>query len=265
MITHDRIRSVAVKAAREAAGILNQRFGSAKVHMKSTQNLVTQADIESEEAITAIILQEFPDHRVLREEGDSTGQPNDENLWVIDPLDATNNYAHGIPHFAVSIAYAKRGEVQVGVVLDPVRDELFSAVACNGARLNERPIHASTRTGLEQSIVATGFYYDRGEMMERTLESVRRLFEKNIRGLRRMGSAALDLSWVACGRFEGFFEYELAPWDYAAGSLLVREAGGICLDRLGSPLRLNAGSVVAACPTVMEPLLEEVKWRSDAS
>ena len=228
------------RLAKEAGEILVGYLGKAKISEKSSQNLVTEADLASEKLIVAGIIDRFPSHLFLREEGHSTAQGNEENVWIIDPLDATNNYAHGIPHFSVSIAYASSGKPRVGIIWDPIRKEEFYAVENHGAFMNEKPIHTSNRRTLQESIIATGFYYDRGLLMERTLEGIKSLFHKNIRGIRRTGGAALDLSWVACGRFDGFFEYELEPWDYAAGSLLVREAGGHCSDRTGQEVKIPA-------------------------
>jgi myo-inositol-1(or 4)-monophosphatase len=252
---------VAQRAARAAAQVLLRHFGRAEVREKGgSQNVVTQADLESEALITGMVLEAFPDHALLREETAFEGDMEADHLWVIDPLDATNNFAHGIPHFCLSIAYAQRGTPRVGVVYDPLRDEMFWACRGEGAYLNGRPIRVSQPNGLNQTIVATGFYYNRGPEMERTLDAIRTLFRANIRGLRRMGSAALDMSWVACGRFGGFFEYELAPWDYAAGWLIVQEAGGICLDRGGQPLALHSGSLIAVCPAIEQEFVRLVAW-----
>jgi myo-inositol-1(or 4)-monophosphatase len=238
------------RIAKEAGEILIKYFGNASVSQKSSQNLVTEANLASEKSITESIQREFPNHLFLCEEGQSTAKGPEEDVWIIDPLDATNNYAHGIPHFSVSIAYAKHGIPQVGIIWDPIRKEEFYAVAGEGAFLNENQIRTSNRKELTESIIATGFYYDRGALMERTLDGIRALFHKNIRGIRRTGGAALDLSWVACGRFEGFFEYELAPWDYAAGALIVSEAGGICSNREGGQLNLASRNIIAANPHI---------------
>jgi myo-inositol-1(or 4)-monophosphatase len=254
------ILSFASQLAREASQILLKYFGDVTIHEKSTQNLVTQADFESESYIREAIRQQFPSHVMLGEEGDQSADLQAEHLWVVDPLDGTNNYAHGIPQFCVSIAYAQRGVVEVGVVYDPVRNELFTAVRGAGAWRNGEPIRVSPTTDLNRGIFATGFFYERGESMERTLDSIRTLFRRNIRGIRRFGAAALDLSWVACGRFQGFFEYKLAPWDFAAGGLIVAEAGGVISNRAGEPLRLTDDSAIVACPGVNEALMETVRW-----
>lgn len=248
------------KVAKEAGDILVSYFGKASISQKSSQNLVTEADLASEKAITESILKEFPTHHFLREEGLSTAEGSEDHVWIVDPLDATNNYAHGIPHFSVSLAYAEHGIPKVGVIWDPIRKEEFYAVADEGAFLNGQKISTSIRSELQDSIITTGFFYDRGALMERTLDSIRALFHKNIRGIRRTGGAALDLCWVACGRFEGFFEYELEPWDYGAGALIVAEAGGLCTDREGSQLTLKSRNIVAANPFIHSQLLQTVHW-----
>lgn len=251
---------VAEQAARQAAIGLLGSFGKADIHEKSTQNLVTAADLESERVIEQTIRRHFPEHVFMQEETEFTGDVLADHLWIVDPLDGTNNYAHGIPQFCISIAYARQGIVQAGVVYDPLRDEMFAATRGGGATLNGRPIRVSSPDSLQRSIVATGFYYDRGEMITRTLDTVGRLFAANIRGVRRMGAAALDLTWVACGRLQGYFEYHLSPWDYAAGALIVTEAGGRCHDRNGGPINLESKSMIAACATIAEEFTQLVKF-----
>ena len=256
----ERILHVALTAAETAAKFLREFYGVASVRQKSSTNLVTEADLAAERAIADVILKSFPDHRILGEEGEATGGDNKHSLWVVDPLDGTNNYAHGIPQFAVSIAYAFDGEVQVGVILDPMRDEKFTAMRGQGARLNGNLIGVSDAQTIADSIIATGFYYDRGEVMHRTLDAIRDLFEADLRGIRRLGAAALDLAWVACGRLEGFFEYQLSPWDYAAGSLIVSEAGGRCTDRDGDALTLESANTIASNSKIHEQLADIVRY-----
>jgi myo-inositol-1(or 4)-monophosphatase len=253
---------MARQVAREAGAHLLSLFGKATVqHKGQSYNLVTQADVESEELIVRRIREVFPTHAFLGEEGAAKGNHSEANLWVIDPLDATNNYAHSIPHFSVSIAYAERGQVQVGAVYDPSRNELFSAVRGQGAFLNDRPIHTSSNATLDKCIIGTGFYYDRGAIMQKTLDTIAHLFSHQIHGIRRMGSAAIDLSWVACGRFDAFFEYTLAPWDYAAGALIIEEAGGRCADRLGAPWQLGSGNIMAANSHIFEQFIKAARWK----
>lgn len=257
----EEIIKLAKQAAQEAGATLMSMYGNAAVHEKgASHNLVTEADLAAEELITDLIRSAFPDHRLLLEEGQSTGVAADEHLWVVDPLDATNNFAHGIPHFSVSIAYAEKGELKAGVIIDPTRNELFHAEKGMGAFLNDQPIKVTESTRLEQSIVGTGFYYDRGAMMEKTLNSIHTLFSRNIRGIRRMGSAAIDLAWVACGRFDAFFEYKLEPWDYSAGKLLIEEAGGSCSDRLGNELKIDSGNVIVSNGKIHDLIMDAVKW-----
>lgn len=263
--THDltAVLDVAIAAAKKAGQILLKYYGNAGIHQKASHDLVTEADLESEKAIRELILTAFPDHSILGEEGGVIGGIDMDSMWIVDPLDGTNNYAHGIPQFSVSIAFAHRGSPLVGVILDPMRNELFTAVVGQGAKLNGSPISVSSSTDLTESMIATGFYYDRGEMMEKTLHAIRRLFNANIRGIRRLGSAALDISWVACGRLEGFFEYQLSPWDYAAGELIAREAGGECFDRLGQTHTLQSGNMVVTNGKISKAMLDCVHWETE--
>jgi myo-inositol-1(or 4)-monophosphatase len=248
----ERVLQTAKQAARRAGSIIMEASGDLEVSSKGVSNLVTATDLEAQRVIIKTILEAFPDHSVLGEEDDQLAAIDADHLWVIDPLDGTNNFVHGVPQYAVSVAYAERGVVRAGVVLDPNRNELFSAAIGQGAALNGRPIRVGQSEAVDQLLVATGFYYERGALMERTLEAIGRLFRSNVHGIRRFGSAALDLCWVACGRFDAFFEYHLSPWDYAAATLMIQEAGGRCEDRFGAPLRLGAESVIAANPAVFD-------------
>ncbi|QEG20887.1 inositol monophosphatase family protein [Mariniblastus fucicola] len=241
--------AVALSAANNAGQILKDYFeqgvaSEVKLEGGKKQGLVTVADVEAEAAIMEVIRGSFPDHAFLAEESAATGD-NPDHLWVIDPLDGTNNFAFGIPHFAVSIAYIENGKPAVGVVLDPVRDEQFVAVRDGGASLNGKPIHVCESTGIDSAIVGTGFYYDRGEMMSQTLRCIETLFRHDIQGLRRMGAASLDLAYVACGRFGAFFELTLSPWDFAAAQLMVTEAGGQITNCSGREIGLEATDVLA--------------------
>jgi myo-inositol-1(or 4)-monophosphatase len=253
--------TVAVRAARAAGEIIMQPGIDIRVEEKEREGLVTELDFASQARIIQIIHQVFPDHAILGEEGDDQAAVDAPHLWVIDPLDGTNNFVHSIPQYSVSIAYAEAGNILAGVVLDPVRDELFSAAQGQGAFLNGKPIRVSERASLTEVMVATGFYYDRDETMERTLDAIRALFRQQIHGIRRFGSAALDLCWIACGRFDAFFEYQLSPWDFAAGALIVREAGGLLEDRKGRPIDLTSSSMVTANPLLFESFAEVVRWQ----
>ena len=253
---------VAIKAAQEAGKLLKSHFDSNsfavvdKNQAGENQGLVTQADIEAEDLIKKIISSHFPEHAFLAEESDP--QTGDE-LWVIDPLDGTNNFAHLIPHFAVSIAYCVQEVTKVGVVLDPIRNDLFVAVEGQGAYHNDRRASVNSQTNLDQTMLAVGFYYDRSEMMRRTLATIDLLFQQNIHGIRRMGTAALDIVQVGLGRFGGYFEYTLSPWDFAAARLFVEEAGGKITDCEGKPLQLKKTSVLAANPYIHEKMLTLVR------
>ncbi len=236
----DKQIQVAEEAARQAGQIVLEKKGNAAISEKAESNLVTDADIAAQDAIIEMIGRQFPEHGIIAEEKDFRANSSSHNLWIIDPLDGTNNFAHDIPHFSISIAYACSGQILVATVYDPMRDEMFTACRGKGAFLNNAPIRVSQASSLQEAIVATGFYYDRGKIMRKTLNSIERLFEANIHGIRRFGSAALDLCWVACGRFDAFFEYKLSLWDFAAGILIIEEAGGCCTNLKGEPLDLNS-------------------------
>lgn len=249
------------ETARSVGQWLLSQFGKSLESEKGeSHNLVTDADIEAERRICTALHKVLPEAVFLREEGESTGDEHSEEVWVVDPLDGTNNFAHGIPQFCVSIALLRQGSFQLGVIYDPNRDELFSAYRGHGAWLNGHSIHVSQRDTLQQSVVCTGFYYDRGELVKKTLAAVGRLFDSNVRGIRRFGSAALDLSWVACGRLDGYFEYQLGTWDYAAGALIVAEAGGQCSSRDGQPLSPESGSMIASNGAIHDSLVSIVRW-----
>lgn len=263
-MSNDQILKTAVEAAKAATEVLMTHFGAAEIEHKdgATHNLVTQADLGAEAAVLKVIQTAFPEHEVLGEEGLSDGTLSSRQLWVVDPLDGTTNYAQGIPQFCTAISYVFEGQVQVGVVFDPCRNELYHAVRGQGAFMNDVRIRVSARNQLSDAVVATGFYYDRGELMRKTLKSIESLFEKNIRGIRRLGSAALDQCWVANGRMDAFYEYQLSPWDYAAASLIVEEAGGRCADRDGLPLQLDSGSLIVTNSQLFEAISSTVKWSS---
>ncbi|KAA5539592.1 inositol monophosphatase [Roseiconus nitratireducens] len=222
-----------------------------------TYDLVSDADLESQAVIANLLSDAFPSHELMGEE-DLVGDLDAEHLWVIDPLDGTNNFAHRIPHFAVSIAHYRSGIPVVGVVVNPMTGDIYSARLGQGATHNGQPIGVSQADSLSQSLVGCGFYYDRGEMMRRTLTAIEELFSHHIHGLRRMGTAALDLCAVASGQFGAFFEYKLSPWDFGAGQLIVTEAGGTVTDGAGKPLGLVPSSLVASNGRLHEALLDIV-------
>jgi myo-inositol-1(or 4)-monophosphatase len=253
------------EAAAQAGAEIIRRYYRDGVTMRSKQsfNLVSDADLESERAIVEIIRQSFPDHAVLGEEL-HRAEADSEHLWVIDPLDGTNNFAHHVPHFAVSIAYCQRGQPVCGVVTDPIHDDWYLAARGRGAWHNGRRAQVATQTRLDEALIGVGFYYDRDRIMQATLDAIRDLFHQQIHGIRRFGAAALDLCYVGVGSFGAFFEYELAPWDYAAGQLFVVEAGGQVSTCRGEPLQLAKGGVLASNGPLHEAVLKIVREHSPA-
>ena len=248
--------SVAVKAARCAGEILLKSWGRLRkknIHRKEGMDWVTDVDRAAEKAILRIISTEFPDHTFKAEESAPTAAAHPMQ-WLIDPLDGTANYIHGFPLFCVSIALLRRGVLEVGVIFDPLREELFTAERSKGAYLNGRPISVSPHAALADSMISTGFPFRAKHTLPVYLESFRRMFLKT--GLiRRGGSAAIDLASTACGRFEGFWEMALSPWDMAAGILLIQEAGGVATDFFGGDHYLEKGHVVAGNPGVHKEMV----------
>ncbi|MEO1994844.1 MAG: inositol monophosphatase family protein [Planctomycetaceae bacterium] len=247
------------KLAAEAGGTVVSAYYRDGVTMRSKapHNLVSDADVESEQAIAAVIRAHFPDHAVLGEEAHQA-PITASNLWVVDPLDGTNNFAHGVPQFAISIAYCRDGVIECGVVFDPIHDDWYVAQRGHGALHNDLPVHTGTQRTLDEVLIGVGFYYDRGARMTATLAAVQDLFGRNIHGIRRFGAAALDLCHVGTGRFGAFFEYELSPWDFAAGQLFVAESGGRVTTCQGDPLRLTKSSVLASNGHLHASMLEIV-------
>jgi myo-inositol-1(or 4)-monophosphatase len=237
---------LAVEAARLGGAVLRDGIGKIRdvrtVGYKGEVDLVTEYDKRSERLIVEAISRRFPTHTVLAEEG-ATGGADDRHRWIIDPLDGTTNFAHGYPICCVSIAYEHDGELAVGVVYDPFRGELFRAVRGQGATVNDAPLRVSETPDLAHALLATGFPYDRSTL-EPVLERWGRLV-RQAQAVRRDGAAALNLCYVGAGRFDGFWEGTLQPWDAAAGALIVREAGGIVTDFHGQPWTLKERSIIA--------------------
>lgn len=249
--------SVATRAALEAGRRLKDRRGTAfRISKKDRINLVTEVDLEAERIVVERIRFHFPDHQILAEEGGLTGA-DASFRWIVDPLDGTTNYAHGYRFFCVSIGLEIDRELQLGVVYDPVTEELFTAEKGQGARLNGQPIGVSPQDVLVDSLVATGFSYDR-EQMQRNLDLFGRVMLK-VQAIRRDGAAALDLCYVACGRFDAFWELHLSPWDVAAGKLMVEEAGGRVTDLRGKSWQMRGGEVLASNGTLHPVLLELIE------
>ncbi len=251
--------SVASEAARAAGAILTRYFREGiAMRSKDISNLVSDADIEAERAIVEVIRRSYPDHEVLGEEVHQ-GDPGAEHFWVVDPLDGTNNFAHKIPHFAVSIAYYRAGVPECGVIYNPVRDEWHTAARGEGAFQDDRRARVAAHTRLDEVLVGVGFYYDRGAMMEATLGAIGALKRERIHGIRRFGTASLDLCMVGLGMFGAYFEYELSPWDFAAGRLFVEEAAGRVTTGRGEPLPLARSSVLATNGPLHDAVLEVVR------
>ncbi len=244
--------------ARSAGEILRRGYGQAgRVERKAAAiDLVTEYDRRAEAHILAAIRAAYPQHAILAEEsGDHGGS---EFRWLVDPLDGTTNFAHAIPIFAVSIAVQRAGRLLAGVVYDPMRDEMFAAGAGHGATLNGQPVRVSGAAELGSSLLVTGFPYDMWTNPENNLAQFG-AFAVRTRGVRRLGSAALDLAYVAAGRFDGFWELRLQPWDVAAGALLVMEAGGLVTDARGGADFLNDPSILAANPALHARMLEVLR------
>jgi myo-inositol-1(or 4)-monophosphatase len=250
--------TTAIEAAK-AGGSIVERYHREGIVMRSKDaaNLVSDADVEAEHAIVAVLRRAYPTHEILGEES-HTGDASAEHVWVVDPLDGTNNFAHRIPHFAVSIAYYRAGEAQCGVIFNPARDDWHLAVRGQGATHNGKPVRVSEADRLDEVLVGVGFYYDRGAMMEATLDAIRDLKRRMIHGIRRFGTASLDLSMLGLGMYGGYFEYELSPWDFAAGRLFVEEAGGKVTTATGAPLPLGKSSILASNGRLHDALLEIV-------
>ena len=237
---------VAVEAGRKAGSILLDHTRSGfRIEYKNPINLVTDADHAAERCVIDHIHTRFPTHGFLAEEQGRIEQSPSPYLWIIDPLDGTTNFAHGYPAYCVSIGLEYQGRCVLGAVFDPSRNDLFTAMEGFGAQLNGHPIHVSNASTLDNSLLVTGFAYDIRESPRNNLDHFAK-FALKAQGIRRTGSAALDLCYVAAGRFDGFWEVKLNPWDMAAGSILVKEAGGRLTDFLGRDLSLYGQELVAS-------------------
>ena len=252
---------IAVEAARKGGNILRERYGKPHdIGKKGAVNLVTEADLASEAAITGLLRQKTPDIAVMSEEQEASHRlAPDAPMWVVDPLDGTTNFAHGFPFFAVSIALLQGGRALVGVVYAPFLEELFTARLGGGARLNGAPIHVSAADAPIDALVATGFPYERDKALPGIMTNLRNVLAR-VRDVRRGGSAAMDLAYVACGRLDAYYEVQLKPWDSAAGWLLVTEAGGRVSGMDGSPyspfvpqLLASNGRVHTALQSLLRP------------
>jgi myo-inositol-1(or 4)-monophosphatase len=251
----DDLKGVALKAVKEGGAILVKYFGKIKsIDYKGEINLVTEADQRSEEVILSIIKDSYPNHRILAEETGESGNSSSFK-WIIDPLDGTTNYAHGYPCFCVSLAIEYEEEVIYGAVYDPVKDELFTAEKGKGAFINGKAIKTSSTKQLDQSLLCTGFPYDVRDDMDSNILNFRTFLMK-AQAVRRDGSAALDLCHTAAGRFDGFWEQKLFPWDVAAGGLLVTEAGGKLTNFTGGNFSIYDKEIVASNGLIHDQMVE---------
>jgi len=251
----------AVDLALKAGVLLKERFNQKhEINYKGEINLVTEADKMSENLIIAAISRSFPDHGILSEESPViTGAG--KLRWIIDPLDGTTNYAHGYPVFCVSIALENDGEVILGVIYDPMREELFVSVRGEGAYLNDKKLAVSSLKDISRSLLATGFPYDIRESKENNLDYFNAM-AINVQAIRRAGVAALDLAYLAAGRFDGFWELKLKPWDTAAGCLMVEEAGGVISDIAGAKWHLQSPSLLASNSLIHEQMIKVLSSKS---
>jgi myo-inositol-1(or 4)-monophosphatase len=260
----ENITRVARKAAQAGGAILMEYYGKVKaIEHKGDIDLVTEADQASELKIVSIIKDTYPHHRVLAEESGDSGDASSYR-WIIDPLDGTTNYAHGYPCFCVSIAIEYEKEVIHGIIYDPVKKELFTADKGNGAYLNGTPITVSSTQELNNSLLCTGFPYDVRENMESNIRLFRS-FLMHAQAVRRDGSAALDLCYTAAGRFDGFWEQNLHPWDVAAGSLILSEAGGKLSRYKGEPFSVYMPEIIASNGLLHKQMLAIVRRASGKS
>jgi myo-inositol-1(or 4)-monophosphatase len=267
--TREDVERLARAAVGEAGALLRARWrGSKTVHYKGAVDLVTETDRDAEALVVDQLRRAFPDHLIVAEEASAgttlTTPVGDRYVWYLDPLDGTTNFAHGFPQFCVSLGLARGTELLFGIVCDPVRDETFVATRGGGATLNGEAIRVSATDDLQRALLATGFAYDRQVRADFYLDFVRD-FMSRAQDIRRLGSAALDLCYVACGRFDAFWEWKLHPWDTAAAALIVREAGGAVSDFRGGPFDLygeqtlvSNGHLHAAMVSVLTARLDRI-------
>jgi myo-inositol-1(or 4)-monophosphatase len=254
------LQTIAVRAARAAGDTImraTENLDKVRTDIKGRNDFVTDVDRKAEQRIIETIQKTHPHHSFLAEESGETGESS-EVQWIIDPIDGTTNFVRGMPHFAISIAAQIKGKVEVGVVYDPVREELFTASRGSGAQLNGKRIRVSSLHNLDQSLLATGFPFRSMDQFDRYMTLFSKLYPR-CGDMRRAGSAALDLAYVAAGRYDGFFEFGLKWWDIAAGSLLVAEAGGIVADLNGNPNFKQSDSILAANPKIFKAILATTK------
>jgi len=247
--------NTAIKAARKAGNVILRHADHLErlnIESKGRNDFVSEVDHMAEAEIIQVIRNAYPDHAILAEESGS--KSGSQYMWIIDPLDGTTNFLHGYPQYAVSIAVSDNGKLDQAVVFDPLRNELFVASRGKGAQLNDRKIRVSKTSNMESALLGTGFPFKDFDNMDTWIETFRKLLPASS-GIRRAGSAALDLAHVASGRLDGFWEFGLKPWDMAAGCLLIQEAGGIVSDFDGTDEYIKNGNIVAGTPKIYEQII----------
>lgn len=253
--------NIGIQAARQASKVILRaldRLDAVEVQRKARNDFVTEIDKRSEQEIIQVIRKAYPDHAILGEESGYSEGIDNEVCWIIDPLDGTTNFIHGFPHFSISIAVKHRNQLEAGVIYDPIRNELFTAARGKGATLNDRRIRVSARKKFVEALIGTGFPHREIEHFRSFLKILENIFPQ-CAGVRRAGSAALDLAYVAAGRLDGFWEAHLKEWDMAAGALMVQEAGGIVSDYAGEKQYLSSGCIIAGNPKIHLEMLEVIK------
>jgi len=255
----DPILNIAITAARKAGSIISRgldQLDRLEIYEKGDNDFTTHIDIAAERTIIQTIHENYPNHRIIAEE---SGSLNEHDFtWVIDPLDGTTNFMHGIPHFCVSIAVLEKNRPRYGVIYDPIRNETFTVTRGGGAFVNSRRMRVTSHHKISNALVATGFPLRNPEKLGGFLKTFEKI-AREVRGIRRAGSAALDLAYVAAGRLDGFWECNLKQWDIAAGALMVQEAGGLVSDFEGGASHLESGNIVAANPKLLKLILQTIK------
>jgi len=252
--------NVATIAARSAGNQIMQHLENIErlnIEQKGMNDFVSEVDKEAERTIIQTIQKYYPDHAILAEESGVSGSKKSDFEWIIDPLDGTTNFLHKYPQFSVSIAIKEKGKLTHGVVYDPIRDEMFSATRGDGARLNNYRIRVSEQKTLENALLGTGFPYHDFSYIDSYMNSLKS-FMQSTAGIRRAGSAALDLAYVACGRIDGFWEFNLKPWDIAAGALIAQEAGAFTTDFKGGNNYLTSGNILVANPKLYKHMVQTI-------
>ena len=251
--------NIAIRAARAAGDLIVRemdRVSDISVDIKGKNDFVTEVDTQAEFTIINTIKNSYPDHAFLCEESGASGDSDFQ--WIIDPLDGTTNFLHGFPHFAVSIALQHKGRLDQAVIYDPLKQELFTASKGKGAQLNNKKIRVSGHKTLDGALLGTGFPFGDTQKIDEFINSFRSFYPK-IAGIRRAGAASLDLAYVASGRLDGFWEFGLKPWDIAAGTLIVQEAGGLISDMRGDNKFLETGNVVTGNPKIFKDILKHLR------